>query len=62
MLHQQFLGDTLVVINPLDSSWYLMNVKFPMLKFPKFHRQFRRRFRRSYAQFIQFVSDAREGN
>jgi hypothetical protein len=44
MSHQQFVGDTLVVATPFDSSWYLMYVKCPMLNVPKFHRQFRCRF------------------
>jgi hypothetical protein len=62
MLYQLWVGEHLVAATPFDSPWYLMYVKCPMLNVPKFHTQFRRRFRLPYAQFIQFVSGAKENN
>ena len=62
MLYQLWMGENLVAATPFDSPWYLMYVKSPMLNVPKFHTQFRRRFRIPYAQFIQFFTDAKENN
>jgi hypothetical protein len=62
MLYQLWMGEQMVLATPSDSPWYLMYVKYPMMNVPKFHKQFRRRFHLPYAQFIQFVCDAKERN
>jgi hypothetical protein len=62
MLYQLWRREQMVVATPSDSPWYLMYVKYPMMNVPKFHKQFRRRFCLPYAQFIQFVSDAKKHN
>jgi hypothetical protein len=62
MLYQLWVGEHMVQATPLESPWYLMYVKCPMINVPKFHTQFHQRFRIPYAQFIQFVSDAKEND
>jgi hypothetical protein len=60
MLYEVWKGNERVAAKPEDSTWYLMYIKYPMLNVPKFHIQFRRRFRLPYDQFIQFVAHAEE--
>jgi hypothetical protein len=62
MLLQLWVGEHLVAAMPFHSLWHLMYVKCLMLNVPKFHTQFHQCFHLPYAQFIQFVSDAKENN
>jgi len=46
---------------PQDSMWWKLYVEHPDLQSTKFNRNFRRRFRLPYSEFVQLVKDAKDG-